>query len=72
MKEDEKVKYTFTGKKGNTVTDYVIEGQKVRERIVKIKVGSKVESNHQPVEIRIKSKVVNRRGSSKTKKKRWK
>lgn len=67
MKADEEGQYTYTGGKGNTVIDYVLGGLEVKERIVEMEVKCKIESNHQPVEIRIKGKGVKKRDSSKMK-----
>lgn len=54
MDGDEEGEYTFTGGKGNTVIDYVIKDKEVRERVGKLRIGERVDSDHHPVEIWIK------------------
>lgn len=51
---DEKGEYTFTGKKGNTAIDYVMGNEEVRERIEKMEIGDEINSDHQPVKVRIR------------------
>lgn len=51
---DEKGEYTFTGGKGNTVIDYVMGDEEVRERIEKMEIGDEIDSDHQPVKVRIR------------------
>lgn len=51
IKGNEEEEYTFIGGRGDTVIDYVVENREVKERIIKIKIGDRVDSDHQPVEI---------------------
>lgn len=55
MKEDEEGEYTFIGK-GNTVIDYVIGSWESRDKIEELTIGRKVDSDHLPIEIRLKGK----------------
>lgn len=52
-KEDEEGEYTYTGRKKNTIIDYVI-GNEMKEKIRMMRIGDKIESDHQPVEVRVK------------------
>lgn len=60
-KSDKKGEYTFTGERGNTVIDYIIGDWKVKERIVRMNVGEKVDLDHQPVMAWIKGKIKKRK-----------
>lgn len=55
VRGDEEGEWTFTGGRGNTVIDYVIGNEESRERIRNLKIGDKVDSDHHPVEVEIKS-----------------
>lgn len=46
---DEEGKCSFTGGRGNTVIDYVIGNENTRDKMERIKVGDKVDSDHHPV-----------------------
>ncbi|EZA51891.1 hypothetical protein X777_09206, partial [Ooceraea biroi] len=61
-KGDEVGEYTFTGGRGCTVIDYVMGDSEVRERIAKMKIGDKVDSEYQPIEVMIKGTGMKRRG----------
>lgn len=54
MEGDEKGEYTFTRAKGYRVIEHVIGDSEVREEVKIIKVGDKVDSDHQPIEVEIK------------------
>lgn len=41
---------------GNMVIDYVIGNKEVRERIERMEVGDRVESNHQPLIVKIRER----------------
>lgn len=43
--------FTFTGGRGGTVIDYVMGDNEVKENVERMKVGDKIDSDHQPVEI---------------------
>jgi len=49
-------KCTFTGGRGNTVIDYGIGVEEVRDGMESFRVRDRVESDHQPLEIRLKGK----------------
>lgn len=54
IRRDEEGEFTYTGGKGNTIIDYVIEEIEVRDRVENMKIGDKIDSDHQPLEIMIK------------------
>lgn len=54
-KGDEKGEFTFTAGRGNTVIDYIIGEKRMWDRIERIKVGEKVDFDHQLVEVWIKA-----------------
>lgn len=56
MKRDEGGEWTYTGAGGNSVINYVIGVERVRERLEELRVGNYMESDHQPVVIKIKGK----------------
>lgn len=41
-------------REGGTVIDLVLEDSEVRKKIEELRIGDRVESDHQPVEVRIK------------------
>ncbi|XP_024868964.1 caldesmon-like [Temnothorax curvispinosus] len=49
MKGDEKGEYTYTGGKGETVIDYIISDEDSREKIERLEIGDRVESDHHPL-----------------------
>ncbi|XP_071576349.1 uncharacterized protein [Temnothorax nylanderi] len=51
VRGDEEGEFTFTGGRGDTVIDYVIGEGEVREKVEKMIVGDKVDSDHHPLEI---------------------
>lgn len=57
VKGDEEGEYTFTGGKGNTVIDYVMGDGLVEEKIERIRIGDKVNSDHHPIEVWIRGEV---------------
>jgi len=50
---DEEGEFTFTGATGNTVIDYVMGDEEMREKVENLKIGERIDSDHQPVVIRI-------------------
>lgn len=54
IRGDEEGEFTYTGGKGNTIIDYVIEEIEVRDRVEYMKIGDRIDSDHQPLEIMIK------------------
>lgn len=45
-KGDWEGEYTYVGARGNTIIDYVIVNEKVKDKIVEFKVGDRVDSDH--------------------------
>jgi len=56
MKGDEEGEYTFIGGKSNTIIDYILGDEEVREKVRKFRVGEEVDSDHHPVEVWIKGR----------------
>lgn len=54
---DEEGEFTFTGGKGCTVIDYVIGDEEVRGKIGSMKIGDRVNSDHQPLEVWVEREV---------------
>jgi len=48
---DEKKEFTFTAGKGDTVIDYVLGDEEMRERVISLKIGGRIDSDYQPVGI---------------------
>ncbi|EZA50916.1 hypothetical protein X777_10743, partial [Ooceraea biroi] len=74
IKGDEDGEFTFTGGRGCTVIDYVMGDLEVRNRIERMEVGDRIESDHQPIEVRIKGEEEGRKrgkGKGKGKAKAW-
>ncbi|XP_077255453.1 uncharacterized protein LOC143893678 [Temnothorax americanus] len=51
VRGDEEGEFTFTGGRGSTVIDYIIGEGEVREKIVSMVVGERVDSDHHPLEV---------------------
>lgn len=49
VKGDEEEEFTYTGGRGETVIDYILGDEKVREKIERLEIGEEVDSDHQPV-----------------------
>ncbi|XP_071577594.1 uncharacterized protein [Temnothorax nylanderi] len=49
MKGDEEGEYTYTGGKGETVIDYILGDEDIREKVERLEVGEKVDSDHHPL-----------------------
>ncbi|XP_071568793.1 uncharacterized protein [Temnothorax nylanderi] len=49
MKGDEEGEYTYTGRKGKTVIDYILGDEDIREKVERLEVGEKVDSDHHPL-----------------------
>ncbi|XP_071572942.1 uncharacterized protein [Temnothorax nylanderi] len=60
MRGDEEGEFTFTGGRGATVIDYVIGEGEVRERVVSMTVGDRVDSDHHPLEVVLRRESVER------------
>lgn len=61
MRGNEKEEFTFTGEKDNSVIDFVIGNREVRKRGEELRIGDRVDSDHHPIEVKIKGMIVGRR-----------
>src|SRR5436190_10980259 len=61
MRGDEEGEWTFTGGRGNTVIDYVIGNKECREKVKRLRVGDKIDSDHHPIEVEVEGKRVEER-----------
>jgi len=68
---DEEGEFTFTGGVGSTVIDYVIGNELTRERIRRMEVGDRIDSNHLPLEVWIEGERVSSGGKRKEGGKVW-
>jgi len=53
-KGDEEAEYTYTGGRGCTVIDYVIKEGEVKDRVERMRIGDRVDSDPQPVGVWLK------------------
>lgn len=58
-------KYTFTGGRGNTVIDYIIGDIGVKDRIKRMTVENRVDSDHHLVEVWLEEEVKGKRNGGK-------
>lgn len=65
---DEEGEFTFTGGRRNTVVDYIIGASEVKDRMVKMTVGDRGDSNYHPVEVRLEGEVKKIRNEGKRRK----
>lgn len=67
IRGDEEGEWTYTGRRRDSVIDYVIGDERTRERVRKIKVEGKADSDHQPITVWIEGakKQGNREGKRK-------
>jgi len=56
MRGDENGELTYIGGKEESVVDYVLVNQKAWDKIKKMKIGNRVKSNYQPLEVEIRIK----------------
>jgi len=56
MKGDEEGEFTFTGGKGNSTIDYVLGDEEVKEEIEELRIGERIDSDHHPVEVKVKGR----------------
>jgi len=56
MRGDEKGELIYIGKRGESMVDYVLVNQKAWDKIEKMEIGNRVESDHQPLEVEIRIK----------------
>jgi len=57
----EKVEFTYTGGRGKTVLDYLITDREMKDKIIKMEVVERVDSDHHPV-VWIRGKVRRKEG----------
>lgn len=48
-RRDEEGEWTYTGERRESIIDYVLGNEEIRERIKKMKVKERVDSDHQPI-----------------------
>lgn len=58
---DEEGEYTFTGGRGNMVINYVMEDIGVRDRIKRMELVDRVDSDHHPIEVWLEGEVRGKR-----------
>ena len=58
MRGDEEGEWTFTGGRGNTVIDYVIGNEECREKVKRLRVGDRIDSDHNPIEVELEGRQV--------------
>lgn len=74
MKGKEGGEWTYTGAGENSVIDYVIGDERVKERVEELRVGDQMESNHQPLVIKIREegrKKIGGRGGVRGSRDKW-
>ncbi|KOX74659.1 hypothetical protein WN51_13093, partial [Melipona quadrifasciata] len=62
MQGDEKGEFTYIEKRGETVIDYILTNTKGLDKIEKFQVGSRIDSDHQLLNVTVKTRGENRRG----------
>lgn len=55
MEGDEEEEWTYTGGRGNSVTDYVLRNEETRIKVERLEVEGRVDSDHHPVTMKMKS-----------------
>lgn len=56
IRGDEEGEFTFTDARGDTVIYYVVGNREMKERILCMKIGDKIDSDHQLVEMMLGGK----------------
>ena len=51
IRGDEEGEFTYTGGRGSTVIDYVIGDEEVREKILELKKGDRIDSDHHTIKV---------------------
>ena len=69
MRGDEKGEYTYVGARGKTVIDYGIVNEEAWKEIKTFKIGERIDSDHQPLEVEVEGTYYLRRKDSQIKKK---
>lgn len=54
---NEEGKYTFTGRRENTVINYIIVDIGVKDKIKRVTVGDRIDSDHHPIEVWLEGEV---------------
>lgn len=62
LRGDERGEFTYTGGKGDSVIDYVIVNQRAWDRIEKLTVEKRVESDHQPLKVEVRGECKRKNG----------
>lgn len=57
IKGDKEGEFTITGGKDSMVIDYVIGDKEVKERVKRMRIGDKVDSDHHSLEVWIKGEI---------------
>lgn len=70
MEGDEEGELIYTGRRGESVIDYVVGNGETRERVRKMKVEDRIDSDHQPISVEGGGKRGEKRGSKKKGKRR--
>lgn len=68
VQKDEEKEYTFTGGRRNTVIDYIIGDIEVRNRVIKMTVVNRVDSDHHPMEVWLEGDVKGKKNGGKSRK----
>jgi len=55
MKGDEG-EFTFTGGRGNSTIDFVLDDKEIREEIEDMRIENRIDSDHHPVKVRMKDR----------------
>ncbi|XP_024884581.1 trichohyalin-like [Temnothorax curvispinosus] len=57
MRGDEEGEWTYSGGRGTSVVDYMVVNREAWDRVIKLTIGERVESDHQPLEVEIRGGV---------------
>lgn len=57
INRNEKGEYTFMGGIGRSVIDYIIGDRNVKDRIERMRVGNRIDSDYQPVEVWLRGEI---------------
>lgn len=49
IKGDEEREFTYTGGKGDMVIDYALGDKEMKEKVERMEIGERIESDHHPV-----------------------
>lgn len=71
VKGDEEGEYTYTGGRGNTVIDYVIGDEEVKDKVGRLVVEKKVDSDHHPLEVKKEGGRVRERNKKEERRREW-